>query len=70
MPEGRFIPLETIQKILDLAQNGAEIIFENNFPNDVPGLFNLNERQETYRKLKIKIKFISHGETVRKFIFN
>jgi hypothetical protein len=37
IPETHFFSLETFEKILDLAENGATIIIHNNFPADVKG---------------------------------
>jgi hypothetical protein len=57
VPECRYIPLETFSKILDLAANGAIVIFQNQLPEDVPGLHRLKERQAALRELKSDIKF-------------
>lgn len=59
IPECNYIPLETFQKILELAKEGATIIFHKNFPYDVPGLFNLENQQKQYQQLKSEIKFVS-----------
>jgi hypothetical protein len=57
LPECRFVPLGTFQKLIKLVQNGATIVVHNNLPTDVPGWGNLNERQETFRKLIALIHF-------------
>ncbi len=59
IPDCNYIPLTTIQKVIDLAKEGATIIIQNDFPKDVPGLYNLNKRHEDYQKLKNEIKFVS-----------
>ena len=57
IPDCAYIPLSTIQKIISLAQEGATIILQNDFPKDVPGLNDLKHRQEVYQKIKNGIKF-------------
>jgi len=46
MPEIDKIPLETLTKLRDLADNGATIIFEKDIPSDIPGLFDLENRKK------------------------
>ncbi len=57
IPDCAYIPLPTIQKIISLAQEGATIILQNDFPKDVPGLNDLRHTQEVYQKIKNGIKF-------------
>lgn len=57
VPECRFIPLKTMEKLMALAEKGATIIFENNFPLDVPGLFNVESRQKKYLELTNSLVF-------------
>ena len=57
IPVCDYIPLTTIQKVISLAQEGATIILQNDFPKDVPGLNDLNHRQEVYQDIKNGIKF-------------
>lgn len=60
IPQCNYIPLNTIQKIIDLAEQGAVVILQNNFPNNVPGLHQLGERQKDYDELKKEINFVVH----------
>ncbi|MBV5311966.1 MAG: hypothetical protein JZU47_01650 [Prolixibacteraceae bacterium] len=46
VPPIQHIPLETLNSFLELAKKGATVIFENDIPTDVPGLFDL-EKQRT-----------------------
>jgi hypothetical protein len=62
IPDCDYIPLTTIQKIINLAQEGATIILQNDFPKDVPGLNNLKHRQEVYQNIKNEIKFKSQND--------
>jgi len=61
VPNCNFIPLNTIQKLIHLAEKGATIIFHKDFPSDVPGLYNLESRRKVYNEIIEKIKFISNG---------
>jgi hypothetical protein len=57
IPDCNYIPLETFQKILDLAQNGATVIFINKLPGNVAGWFNLDIRRQTFDKIKNNLVF-------------
>lgn len=56
LPPARLIPIETFEKIIELAKNGATILMEK-LPEDVPGLGNLSERQAKLQELKDMLKF-------------
>ena len=51
VPPCKHMPVDTLRKLLGMANAGATILFENNLPNDVPGLGNLANRRETLRGL-------------------
>lgn len=51
MPAVKNIPLETISHIRNLAEQGATIIFMENYPSDVPGLSNIEERRNRFTSL-------------------
>ena len=51
LPAVRLIPLETMGKIKKLSELGATIIFFDNYPSDVPGLFKLKERRKKFDNL-------------------
>jgi hypothetical protein len=57
VPECKFIPLETFQKLVDLAQQGATIILHNSIPSDVPGWGNLEERRSAFQQTLDHINF-------------
>src|SRR5690606_30279391 len=44
LPEIETIPLETLIQLKDLANKGANIIFEKDIPSDIPGLFDLENQ--------------------------
>jgi hypothetical protein len=63
LPKCRFIPLETFEKLVVLAQDGATIIVHNSLPADVPGWGNLDERQDAFQKLIARIQFTKIGDS-------
>jgi hypothetical protein len=63
LPECRFIPLETFEKLVELAQNGATIVVHNSLPDDVPGWGNLDKRQDAFQKLISGIRFTKAGDS-------
>ncbi len=54
LPASKLIPLETLEKIQKLAEDGATIVFAEQYPTDVPGMNNLEERRKTFNKLMDK----------------
>lgn len=55
VPPARYLPVETLAKLLALAKGGATIIFEGKLPADVPGLNRLPERRAEFKKLLARI---------------
>ncbi len=55
VPNCKYIPLETIEKLYSLAEAGADIIFWEKIPDDVPGLKSFDKRREQLNELKNKI---------------
>ena len=50
-PSVKKMPLETLSKIQELMQQGATIVFSGQYPEDVPGLFRLEERRKAFAKI-------------------
>ncbi|HVF28278.1 MAG TPA: glycosyl hydrolase, partial [Pyrinomonadaceae bacterium] len=57
LPESRFIPLRTFEKLVELARQGATIITVKNLPSDVPGWGNLARRRNTLRQSVARLRF-------------
>lgn len=51
LPANEYIPEVSFQKIVELAENGATIIFYKGLPKDVPGFGKLKERRAKFNKL-------------------
>ena len=51
VPDVKYIPIETLAKILQLAKDGATVIFTDRMPQDVPGLYQFEDRRVELNKL-------------------
>ena len=56
VPDCRFIPLPTLQKIIALAEKGGLVVFED-LPEDVPGLYNLENRRQEFLRILASMEF-------------
>ncbi|MDP3645211.1 MAG: glycosyl hydrolase [Bacteroidota bacterium] len=65
LPPVKLMPLETFEKIMELAKNGATVLMEQ-LPVDVPGLGKLDERSTKFQNLKKTLKMEPVSGTVRK----
>jgi hypothetical protein len=57
------MPVETLRRLIDLARNGATVVFAGGVPTDVPGLANLEARRQKLRELTQSIPF--QGQSAR-----
>jgi hypothetical protein len=57
LPGSKFIPLETFNKIINLADKGATIIFLGNLPEDISGWSSIESKHEIYHGLIETLKF-------------
>lgn len=55
IPATAFIPIATMEKLLDLSRSGVNVLFHQQLPEDVPGLANLENRQAQFKELKEKL---------------
>ena len=56
IPECRFMPARTVERLKELASMGKTIIFEESFPTDVPGLAELSNRQAKLKRGLAELK--------------
>jgi hypothetical protein len=54
-PPCRLMPAASLEKLIDLARDGATIIFLNNLPGDVPGLADLEQQHAKFKTLIAEI---------------
>ncbi|MGB4292421.1 MAG: glycosyl hydrolase [Bacteroidales bacterium] len=57
VPQCRYIPVETFNKLCNLAEKGAIVIFYGNLPEEVSGLAGLDVNRDIFNYLKEKLKF-------------
>lgn len=55
VPETKYIPLETLKKLVDFVAEGGKVYFDKKLPESVPGMFNLEERGESLEELKSSV---------------
>ena len=71
VPDVRFMPLATLRKLLNLAQQGVRVVFINALPQSAPGLKGL-ERQKEFDDLAAELKkvclVVSDYSALGKFI--
>lgn len=58
LAESEQVPLETLEKLVQLAKSGATIIVHHKLPADVPGLGNLDERRAKFKALLAQLNFV------------
>jgi hypothetical protein len=63
-PPCHLMPVKTLHRLLDLAHDGATIVFETHLPEDVPGWGHLAERREEFKRLIAQIHLDSAAENV------
>jgi len=56
-----YLPVETLQKLVILARNGATIIVHQQMPTDVPGYGELAKRQAALKQLLTQLHFTATG---------
>jgi hypothetical protein len=57
VPASRFIPLQTFERILELAQNGAVVVAFKGLAGDVAGYATLSERRARLRTMRDAVRF-------------
>ncbi|MFN3490498.1 MAG: glycosyl hydrolase, partial [Emticicia sp.] len=64
LAESEQVPLETFEKLIALAKQGANIIFHKKLPADVPGLGNLDARRAKFKALLAELHFENAGRVL------
>lgn len=57
------MPNDVLVHLLKLAQQGATIVFLENYPTDVPGYGQLEQKRKTYQQTLQKLPSVSFSET-------
>jgi alpha-L-rhamnosidase len=58
LPASRFIPLDTIERVLALARDGATVIAFRGMPSDVSGLADLEVRRARFKRILEDVRFV------------
>ena len=56
VPETKYIPVETLKKLMAFINNGGKVYFDKNLPESVPGINNLKQRENHLETLKSEIR--------------
>lgn len=64
--EPKFMPLATLKFVLQLAKNGATVIFLKSLPLDIPGLANLGQGRKEFKSLLEELHFKVEESGIRK----
>ncbi|SMO48921.1 glycosyl hydrolase [Fodinibius sediminis] len=57
LPRSQFVPLETLEKIRELAKKGATILFYEGLPKKAAGFANLEEKEKRFQALLDEFSF-------------
>jgi hypothetical protein len=60
LAESEQVPLETFEKLVALAKEGANVIFHKKLPTDVPGLGYLDARRNKFKSLLAELSFVKN----------
>ncbi len=52
VPKANYMSLESLENLIQLAENGAKVIFEESLPGEVSGYYKLEERSKQFEDLK------------------
>lgn len=66
IPESNMISLATLEKAIQLAKEGATVIFQQ-LPKDVPGLNELEVRRAQFKQALSQLNFIDASDGVKQF---
>ncbi|MFI5157222.1 MAG: glycosyl hydrolase [Sphingobacteriales bacterium] len=65
LPACKVIDLATLDKLLALAKNGANVLVYKKLPSEVPGLGNLQYREAKFKQLVSPLNFIDRSDGVK-----
>ncbi|NDW19108.1 glycosyl hydrolase family 2 [Dysgonomonas sp. 216] len=63
-PSSKLMPLETLTKVQALAEQGATVIFVDQYPSDVPGFSNLEQRRGAFKDIMAKMPSVDSFSSV------
>jgi hypothetical protein len=69
VPPTEFMPVQTLDYLVDLAEEGATIVFSGGLPRDVPGFGNLRDRQQKFQEQVKRINDLQIRKEIKGKIF-
>ncbi|MDR2919638.1 MAG: glycosyl hydrolase family 2 [Tannerella sp.] len=63
VPAVHLMPEDVLRKIVQLVKEGADIVFMENFPEDIPGFGNLEKRRQTFKNVRSELPVTLFSET-------
>lgn len=63
VPAAHLMPADVLSHLIDLAKQGATIVFLENYPMDVPGYGKLEQKRKTYQSTLQSLPSVSFAET-------
>ncbi|MBC8053430.1 MAG: glycoside hydrolase [Sphingobacteriaceae bacterium] len=66
VPKSDYMPIETLEKVIDLARSGATVIIQQ-MPEDVPGLSNLDANRNKLYQIVSSLSFSDAGNGMKQF---
>ncbi|HDR50381.1 MAG TPA: hypothetical protein ENN90_02000 [Mariniphaga anaerophila] len=64
IPETKYIPLETLEKLVVFMHDGGKVYFDKQLPASIPGMFSLKERESRLNALKSSVNEENHRGNV------
>lgn len=61
VPDAHYMPVATLQRLVELARGGASVVIQDALPSDVPGLHDLAQRRDDLHKLLGALSFETTG---------
>lgn len=61
VPQSRFMPFETMDKLLKMANEGATVLFHKALPQDMAGMSSFAEKEPAFKRMLNDIKFTAQG---------
>jgi hypothetical protein len=66
VPEAKYMPVATLQKLYELAKAGATVIFYKSLPQEAPGAGNIEQKKAAFNAIISPLKFTDTNKGARK----
>ena len=63
VPAAHLMPSDVLAHLYELAKQGATIVFLENYPTDVPGYGQLEQKRQSYQRTLRQLPAVSFSET-------